>query len=232
MKFFDAIRNTAADAAFEAQKVVRIQKQQAVVSGLQKERDAAVMSVGNAVVQRAQEGSLTDPDLVSLTEQVRAVDERIRDAQTELERIRSEQAPDQTTQQSGQQPFQSTAAAAGGPSSPAAGGTACPQCGSHVPAGSVFCTNCGARVEQPQARAETVDSGVMPQATAPGVPQMDMPASTATSPGLDPMPEAGEPVAAGQSERTAETARRCDSCGAEVAQGARFCTNCGAPQSA
>lgn len=231
MKFFEAIRNTASDAAFEAQKLVRVQKQQAVVSGLQKERDTAVMSVGNAVVQKGQEGSLTDPDLVALTNQVSAVDARLKEAQAELERIRAEQAPDTGPSQAAPQSGP-TAAAAGGHSSSSAGSTACPQCGSTVSSGSAFCTNCGARVEQPHSQAPTMDSGVMPQATGSGIPEMDMPASTATSPGLDPVPDLGEPVSAGQPQGTAETARRCASCGAELSPGSRFCTSCGAAQSA
>ncbi|MEJ7651850.1 MAG: zinc ribbon domain-containing protein [Chloroflexia bacterium] len=137
MKFFESIKQSAEDATFQAQKMVRVQRQQSAVGALNQAKDAATRAVGNKAVEKARDGSLHDDELISLAQLVLDAEGKIAEAEAELERIRAEQPPNTTGAST-----QSAAPSA----TEAQSGYYCQNCGRPLALGVQFCTSCGARV--------------------------------------------------------------------------------------
>lgn len=115
MRFFDSLRQGASDAAFEAQKLVRVQKQQLALSALNKERDTAVLALGNRAAEKARAGELEDGDLMQLARAVLDIETRVQDAEAELEGIRAEESPQGDQPRTGASPTGPDAQAYGPP---------------------------------------------------------------------------------------------------------------------
>ena len=172
MSFFESIRRSATNATFEAQRLLRVQRQQGVISSLRKLRDEDALALGTRVVEKAREGSLEDGELRELAGLVLDLDRRIQREQEELERIRAEQPPDTPAQPS---------TPAGTPG-PATGGGTCATCGAPLEPGAAFCTNCGAPAFAPAAEMPiTVPVPTSPTSTEAARSEGDRPAVPETT---------------------------------------------------
>ena len=254
MEFLQELRKGASDAAFEAQRLVRQQRQQLAIARLRRERDAAALALGNGAAEKAREGDLGDAQLSALAASVLDIDDRVKLAEAELERIRGEQPPQAGRQEARPEP-----------------GLVCFNCGSRVPDGSDFCTQCGMQIRapgaspaQPTAQASSTPpppppvetasapsadvAGTVPLDDAPPTPfetqwlrDEDLPREQSTAipaedafPGTPPSPPIPPPSAAQEpppivtpEEAALPGGRTCAVCGTPVREGASFCISCG-----
>lgn len=254
MEFFQELRKGASDAAFEAQRLVRQQRQQLSIARLRRERDAAALALGNGAAEKAREGDLGDAQLSALAVSVLDIEDRVKLAEAELERIRGEQPPPVGQQEARPEP-----------------GLVCFNCGSRVPEGSEFCTQCGMQIQapgerpaQPSAQAPSTPppppsvespgaldpdvAGAIPPHDAPPMPfetqrlrDEDLLREQSTAippedpfPGTTPAPPVPPPTAAQEQppivtpeESAQPEARTCAVCGTSIREGASFCINCG-----
>ena len=191
MSFFESIRRSATNATFEAQRLLRVQRQQGVISSLRKLRDEDALALGTRVVEKAREGSLEDGELRELAGLVLDLDRRIQREQEELERIRTEQPPDA--------PAQPTAPA--GTLGPADGSGACASCGAPLEPGAAFCTNCGAPAFAPAPEGSvTVPVPMPPTSGEAARPEGDTPAAPEASETPAARPDPGTPDPPEQAE--------------------------------
>jgi hypothetical protein len=151
--FFDKVRGEAAKAAFEADRLRRLNQAQGVLKGIQRELDGVVAGWGPQVLALYDAGTLTQPELLADVPKIDALREKIAAQETEIERIRQEKAaePEAATpapvavEVRQPTPAPSTEPSAG-PAEPAKG-RFCGNCGSPLTADVKFCMECGAKVE-------------------------------------------------------------------------------------
>lgn len=247
MSFFESLRKTASNATFEAQKLVRVQRQQLSIANLRKERDRDAMELGNSVVEKARNQQLQDPELQQLAQAVLEMDERIRSEEAELESIRAEQPPEES------EPTQSSSMQAS-TEEESATASVCATCGAPLQPGATFCTSCGTRVASNQQSASSTPTTSQAPETLQAA-QTDAPLGAAGEVYTAPTPPSAEPAAPQEMETIAPEAAppgpletrlltdndEASSTGsspaaesAEEPEGTReerpkFCTNCGDP---
>ena len=112
------LRSGADRAAFEAGKLMRLQRAQLERRSLDQQRREAVTQLGEAVWRLYVQGRVSEPELVSLCHQVQTATHEIAEAQKVIAKLRSEQA--------------------GGPQK-------CLDCGHDLRPGAAFCGHCGRR---------------------------------------------------------------------------------------
>jgi len=191
MKFFESIKQSAEDATFQAQKMVRVQRQQSAVGALNQAKDAATRAVGNKAVEKARDGSLHDDELISLAQLVLDAEGKIAEAEAELERIRAEQPPNTTGPST-----QSAAPSA----TEAQSGYYCQNCGRPLALGVQFCTSCGARVSAGESGGAPDLQQSAPVWPSSGAADVTAPAARTETPGAPPAwtPPPASPTPAGE----------------------------------
>ncbi len=158
------LRDGAGWAAFEAGKLVRLQRAELERRQQESQRRAYLEQLGEAVWRLYAQGRVSDPELVSICHQIQTATHQIVELQKTLARLREEQAAGQTkcldcghdlgaedafcpfcgarAGDSGPQPAASQPAASQ-PAAPPA--PVCAVCGGPVRPGAAFCSHCGRR---------------------------------------------------------------------------------------
>jgi hypothetical protein len=148
--FFDKVKSGAEKAAFEADRLRRVNQAQGVLKGLQRDLDALVAGWGPQVLALFDAGSLTQPELLEAGPKIVELRQKIADQETEIARIKEEKPPEpEVVAPPAALPPVEQAEAAAPAASPAAPvrGRFCANCGAALPAGVKFCMECGTKVE-------------------------------------------------------------------------------------
>lgn len=128
----DSMRQKADQAALEADKLMRIRREQGAIDQLRRDIKTQLDALGRATLAAYRGGEITHPQLVSICQQIDALNEQIAQREARIEQIRAEKlAPP---------PAPPTA----GPSS-----IPCPHCGQRIPAEARFCPVCGHQIPPP-----------------------------------------------------------------------------------
>ena len=158
----DRFKSGASKAAFEADKLRRLQMAQSAAKPLRAETERLYYALGLLTFRLYTEGNVQQPELRTAGEQLAAQQARIAAADAEIERIRAEEhvepLPGRVTQGSlicpaghgplaGSALYCQTCGSAG--IQPAIGsGDSCQRCGETLEAAARFCAVCGAPVER------------------------------------------------------------------------------------
>ena len=148
------LRLSADRAAFEAGKLVRLQRAQLERRTQEGQRRAYLEQLGEAVWRLYAQGRVSDPELVSICHQIQTITHQIVETQKTIAGLREEQAAGQSKcldcghDLSPDDAFCPFCGAQNGeaesqPAGPAA--AVCAGCGHAVRSGAVFCGHCGRR---------------------------------------------------------------------------------------
>jgi hypothetical protein len=157
--FFDKLKSGADKAAFEADRLLRVNQAQSALKALQRELETEVAELGQQAVALYENGTLTQPELLALCPKIDAKRQAIAAQEAEVERIRQEKPPEAGAP-TPEQPPEAAAPAQKGPSQvvptapeqppqaagPTPQGRTCPNCGTSLPDDVRFCPECGTRV--------------------------------------------------------------------------------------
>lgn len=135
--FLDKLKSGADKAAFEADRLVRVNQAQSALKAMQREVEAEVVALGQQALALYDAGTLTQPELLALGPKIDSVRQRIADQEAEVERIRQEKPPDAAATLPEARPEAPA---------PAPQGRVCSSCRTPVSADVRFCPECGARV--------------------------------------------------------------------------------------
>lgn len=206
----DRFKAGAGKAAFEADKLRRVQVAQSAIRPLRNEADRLYIEMGKLAYLLYTQGGISQPELLIAGERLTDLQARIAAAEAEVERIRAEEfiepLPSRMSQSglicpnghgtlSAGAAFCQTCGAAGvSPAPPPVIGPmeARQQCGSQIATDAVFCPSCGAAVE----RCENCNS-VLPadalfcsecgtRVSKPPTPEPS-PGASPSSSGIDPL---------------------------------------------
>ncbi|HSJ55280.1 MAG TPA: zinc-ribbon domain-containing protein [Anaerolineae bacterium] len=163
--FLDKLKSGADKAAFEADRLMRVNQAQSAVRAAQRDLEVETGALGREVLALYDAGVLAQPELLAMCQKIDGMRQQVAALETEVERIRQEKAPD-TSAQADVEPGADVPApvppptpaatpqrpmsvpppvVAATPQPPQAG--TCPNCGSPLRAGVRFCPECGTRVE-------------------------------------------------------------------------------------
>lgn len=130
--FIDSMRQKADQAALEADKLMRIRREQAAIDQLRRDIKAQLDALGQAALAAYRAGEIAHPQLASICQQIDALNEQIAQREARIEQIRAEKlAPPPPVPP---------------PSGPA---VPCPNCGQRIPAEARFCPACGHKIPPP-----------------------------------------------------------------------------------
>ena len=133
--FLDRMKSGAEKAAFEAERLVRVNQAKSVLRGLQRDLEAQVANMGQQALELHDTGRLTQPELLAVCASIEELRGKIQAQEAEVERIQQERPPSETGSEEAQQP----------PAAAPAERT-CPNCHSPLAADVRFCQECGTRV--------------------------------------------------------------------------------------
>jgi len=153
--FLDKLKSGADKAAFEADRLVRVNQAQAAVRSAQRDLEAETGALGREVLALHDAGTLTQPELLATCNKIDGLRQQVAALEAEVERVRQEKAPDPSAADVEPAadvprpvpPPPISRTVAGAPSAPVSQGGTCPNCGSPLRAGVRFCPECGSRVE-------------------------------------------------------------------------------------
>lgn len=162
MKFWGSVKQQAGKLAFEADKMMRVRKQEGVITDAQGEINAKNIALGQLALSLYRAGQIAHPQVATFAQDIAQLEQRVAELQLELERIRAEAWVDTEGE---------LAASSGAPSAysapvapiapvqpvapvaPVAPEVKCANCGAPLTPGAAFCMQCGTRVEPPQTQA-------------------------------------------------------------------------------
>ena len=155
---FGSIRQGAARAAFEADKLRRVNQVQSEIAALRRQINQHATQLSNRAIELHRTGELAHADLVAECEQIASLEDEIVEKQGRVGEIQQERMKDEATPAAGLTcpecgtaipqgaSFCPSCGAAAGASDPEA--TLCPSCQASLAAGTVFCPHCGTRVQE------------------------------------------------------------------------------------
>jgi len=157
--FLDKLKSGADKAAFEADRIVRVNQAQAAVRTAQRELEAEMTALGREALALYDGGVLVQPELLSICEKIDGMRQHVTALEAEVERIRQEKPPEgeagaempepvRQPAPTPQAPPAATTAPGPQPAAPAPQGHACPNCGHPLRPGVRFCPECGTRIEE------------------------------------------------------------------------------------
>jgi membrane protease subunit (stomatin/prohibitin family) len=163
MPWFDkalkSVQDTAGKAAFEADKLVRANRETSVLSELQHKAQGKLVDLGQAALALYRSGALTDPTVAGLAAELAELEAQVEQQKGAIEAIRNEQyQPAGQTTPVAAAPAPAAAAPAPvetatrvEPSVPETSAapelTECPNCHKSVEATATFCPECGQRLK-------------------------------------------------------------------------------------
>jgi septal ring factor EnvC (AmiA/AmiB activator) len=150
--FLDKLKSGADKAAFEADRMLRLNQAQSALKQVQRDLETELAALGQQVMELYDAGNLTQPELAAMMPKIDAARQKITAQEAEVERIRQEKGPEAGAQAPAQPsaPVQASAMPSPPPQpvTPVAQGRTCANCGSPLPEDVRFCPECGARVEE------------------------------------------------------------------------------------
>jgi hypothetical protein len=165
MKLWSSVRQQAGKLAFEAERLVRIKKEESAIDDARKQIAAIHTSLGQVALSLYRAGSLNVPQVAALAQQVADLDAGIKQHEDAIVAIRAEMAPTGENEQpvapaapyggpaqqpltpmAPAQPVEPVAAGAPVPEAPAVEAKKCANCGAALPEKGAFCPECGAKV--------------------------------------------------------------------------------------
>jgi hypothetical protein len=156
MKFWGSVRAQAGKLAFEADKMVRVRKQESVIGDAQGEINARHIGLGQLSLSLYRAGQIVHPQVANFAQEIARLEQRVAELQLELERIRTEQWVDTSEPElaasSGAPYVYSAPVMPVAPVQPVevAPEVKCANCGAPMTLGAAFCMQCGTRVLPPQ----------------------------------------------------------------------------------
>ncbi len=172
MPWFDkalkSVQGTAEKAAFEADKLVRVRREEGALNEAQAKVQGKLAELGQAALALYRDGALTDPAVAGLAEEIVSLENQVKQQQDKLEAVRNEQYGVATGQAA---PAPAAPVAAQPPATPPAAQpytppsappvappvedfqaaptamTECPNCHTPVKATAAFCPECGTRLK-------------------------------------------------------------------------------------
>lgn len=136
-----AASNAVERAAWEADKLRRVNERQRELELLRRERAALVDQLITVIRDLEQRGQLTQPQLKTLGERLTAIDRDAQSGQSDIQAIRNESYTPGSVSINVQRRNASTNATSGGRDT-----SPCPTCGRPVRGSAAFCSACGARL--------------------------------------------------------------------------------------
>jgi hypothetical protein len=161
MKLWGSMRQQASKVAFEAEKAVRIKREESAIAGIRSQIDAKARELGKRVLALCEEGEISHPQVMPFYQEVQQLQAQIQELEIKVAGIRAEEYSE-----GGGAPAEAEAEAEAAappppppppaeavdtppPPSPAeeAETTTCANCGATVPTGK-FCPECGQPLDQ------------------------------------------------------------------------------------
>lgn len=160
--FLDRVKSGAGKAAFEADRLRRQTQAQAGVKSLQRELESQVTAMGQRALDLYDAGTLSQPELLAICQQIDILRGKIADQEAEVERIRQEKqagapaetgeaAPAEPVTPAAVSPLRQQSAETHEPEpepEPEPQGRTCPNCNSTVEEGVKFCPECGSKLPE------------------------------------------------------------------------------------
>jgi len=143
MKLWSSVRGQAEKMAFEAEKMVRIKKEEAAMDEVRKQLQSKQLGLGEVALGLFRSGALADPQVAALAEEIAGLEAKIAEHEARIAAIRAEQ-PKGAEDEAGQPQAIAEPAAATPTEAPRA--KFCPSCGKPVAPGAAFCGECGAKL--------------------------------------------------------------------------------------
>ena len=158
MAWFDkamkSVQTTAGKTAFEADKMVRTKREEGALSDTQKRVQAKLAELGQAAFALYRSGTLSDPSVTALADEIANLEAQVQQQKDKLEAIRSEQYqpaaadPEPAAHVAAAEPEPAVPAAAAAPDQPiVAAMIECPNCHAEVKSTVTFCPECGNRLK-------------------------------------------------------------------------------------
>jgi len=138
MKLWSSVRGQAEKMAFEAEKMVRVKKEEAAMGEVRNQLQAKHLSLGEVALGLFRSAALANPEIAALAEEIAGLEAKITEHEARIAAIRAEQ-PKGAEEAEGQ-------AQAAAPSAEAQARKFCPNCGKPIPPGAAFCGECGAKL--------------------------------------------------------------------------------------
>lgn len=150
--FLDKLKSGADKAAFEAERLVRVNQAQAAVRAAQRDLEEQTVALGREALALYDAGALAQQELLATCRSIDASRQQVATLEAEVERIRQEKPPEPGAQPEPEAAAAGTAAAPlraqpVAPPEAVEQGQTCPNCGSALRAGIRFCPECGTKLE-------------------------------------------------------------------------------------
>jgi peptidoglycan hydrolase CwlO-like protein len=164
MKLWSSVRGQAEKMAFEADKMMRVKREESTVAEAQSEIQARQLSLGQVALALYRSGALQDAQVAQLAQEIAALEVQVQEGEARVAAIKAEQfrsaeeaavvapttapaaasvvAPDAPPSA----PAASAAAMPAAPAPAAAKPRFCANCGKAVPASAGFCPECGTKM--------------------------------------------------------------------------------------
>jgi hypothetical protein len=159
MAWFDkamkSVQTTAGKTAFEADKMVRTKREEGVLSDAQKRVQAKLAELGQAAFALYRSGTLSDPSVTALADEITGLEAQVQQQKEKLEAIHNEQyqpaaavEPEAAAPAVAAAPEPAAPAATAVPEEPIVAATVeCPNCHTEVKSTVTFCPECGNRLK-------------------------------------------------------------------------------------
>jgi len=149
--FLDKLKSGADKAAFEADRLMRLNQAQSALKTVQRELETELQALGQEVLALYDAGNLAQPELLDRMPKIEAIRQRVTAQEAEVERVREEKPPEAgAAAPEPAAPPEPVAPVRPGPPppppTPGAQVATCPNCGAALKPGVKFCPECGARV--------------------------------------------------------------------------------------
>jgi membrane protease subunit (stomatin/prohibitin family) len=147
-KAMKSVQTTAGKTAFEADKMVRTKREEGVLSDAQKRVQAKLAELGQAALALYRSGTLSDPSVTALADEIAGLEAQVQQQKEKLEAIHNEQYQPAGQPAAAAEPEAAAPVAAAVPDEPPVAATIeCPNCHTEVKSTVTFCPECGNRLK-------------------------------------------------------------------------------------